>query len=254
MTKILTIANHKGGVGKTTSVSSLGVALARRGKKVLLVDLDSQSNLTTIILPKDRTPERTLWEAMIEGRDIPIEQISKKLSLVPSSVNLSQLDRALDKLLDDTRSEVNRLSRLLAPISEDYDYILLDCPPSLGLATLNALVASTGVLIVMTAESLPSMGMKALSEVISKIGQNYNKGLRLSGIILTRYQRRRISRLIENNLRQVFGDLVFEAKIREDIKLVESPLYHKHIFDYDPTSNGARDYEDLADEMIKKNI
>ena len=244
MTRIISIVNHKGGVGKTTSVASLGVALSDLGRRVLLVDLDPQRNLTdSLSVP---SPGRTIYEALREGRDLPQTEIRERLWVCPSSLDLVSMDLELSGV----RRREYRLRDLLSPL--DYDYILLDCPPSLGLLTINALTASGEVFVPLTPEALPAKGLGTLLDIIRRTREGLNPDLHLGGIIITRYQRRKINRVVEESLRENFGDLVFQTKIRENVDIAESPLQGKDIFSYSPRSIGATDYRDLALEIDKK--
>lgn len=239
--RVITIANHKGGVGKTTTVASLGVSLANLGYKVLLIDLDAQCNLTDIFLAE--TPDRTIYEALKEVRDLPQVKVREGLYITPSSVDLVSTDIELSQ----TRGGGDRLSKLIKGL--EYDFILIDCPPSLGLLTANAFGASKEVIIPLTAEALPTKGLSTLISVINHVADNTNKDLRLSGILITRYNRRKINRLVEESLREAFGEIVYKTRIRENVDITESPLYGKDIYSYSPDSIGARDYLDLAKEI-----
>lgn len=246
MTRIISIVNHKGGVGKTTSVASLGVSLADLGRRVLLVDLDPQCNLTdSLSVPRSG---RTIYDSLREGRDLPQVEIRERLSVCPSSLDLVSTDLELSGV---ERREY-RLRDLLSPL--DYDYILLDCPPSLGLLTINALTASGEVFVPLTPEALPAKGLGTLLDIIRRTREGLNPDLHLGGIIITRYQRRKINRIVEESLRETFGDLVFQTRIRENVDIAESPLQGKDIFSYSPRSIGATDYRDLALEIDKKVI
>ena len=251
MGKVISISNHKGGCGKTTTSASLGKALSLKEKRVLLVDLDSQRNLTGILLGRNKTPERTIFESLIGEKVLPIINISDNLDLVPSSLDLVGIDRALAMIMGDNIEELLALRGLLDPIRGEYDYIIIDCPPSLGLLTRNALIASDGVIVPLTAEALPANGLVNLMDAIKAVKSGLNPKLSLYGILLTRYNRRRLNRIVEEGLREVYKDWVFQTKIRENVDLMESPLYGKTIFDYSPDSIGARDYISLADEFIQ---
>lgn len=241
MKRIISIVNHKGGVGKTTSVVSLGVALSQIGRKVLLIDLDPQGNLSdSLSVPKTG---RTLYEALREGKDLPLVALSPGLSVCPSSIDLVSMDLELSEV----KRREYRLSDLISPL--EFDYILLDCPPSLGLLTINALTASTEVFVPLTPEALPAKGLGTLLDIIQRTREGLNPSLRLGGIIITRYQRRKINRLVEESLRENFGDLVFKTKIRENVDISESPLQGTDIFTYSPKSIGAEDYRSLALEV-----
>ena len=244
MRQIISIVNHKGGVGKTTSVSSLGVALARMGKRVLLVDLDAQGNLTDTLT---QTPgDRSIYDSLRTLETLPVVKIREGLDLCPSSIDLVSMDLELA----DKREREFRLSQLLQGL--DYEYILLDCPPSLGLLTINALTASTKVIIPLTPEALPAKGLGTLLDIIERTKETLNPGLSLGGILITRYNRRKINRLVEETLRETFGDSVFRTKIRENVDISESPLQNKDIYSYSPDSIGAKDYESLALEVVAK--
>ena len=244
MRQIISIVNHKGGVGKTTSVSSLGVALARMGKRVLLVDLDAQGNLTDTLT---QTPgDRSIYDSLRTLETLPVVNIREGLDLCPSSIDLVSMDLELA----DKREREYRLSRILRGL--DYEYILLDCPPSLGLLTINALTASTEVIIPLTPEALPAKGLGTLLDIIERTKETLNPGLSLGGILITRYNRRKINRLVEETLRETFGDSVFKTKIRENVDISESPLQGMDIYSYSPNSIGAKDYESLALEVVSK--
>ena len=244
MRQIISIVNHKGGVGKTTSVSSLGVALARMGKRVLLVDLDAQGNLTDTLT---KTPgDRSIYDSLRTLETLPVVNIREGLDLCPSSIDLVSMDLELA----DKKEREYRLSRLLQGL--DYEYILLDCPPSLGLLTINALTASSKVIIPLTPEALPAKGLGTLLDIIERTKETLNPGLSLGGILITRYNRRKINRLVEETLRETFGDSVFKTKIRENVDISESPLQGVDIYSYSPNSIGAKDYESLAMEVVSK--
>jgi chromosome partitioning protein len=244
MKRIISVVNHKGGVGKTTSVVSLGVALSQLGRRVLLVDVDPQRNLTDSL----SVPEtgRTLYEALREGKGLPIVEVKPGLSVCPSSIDLVSMDIELG----DLKGREFVLRRLLSPL--DYDYILLDCPPSLGLLTINALSASTEVIIPLLPEALPAKGLGTLLDVVKMTKERLNPSLQIGGILITRFQRRKINRIVEETLRENFGDLVFQTKIRENVDISESPLQGTDIFTYSPRSIGAEDYRRLALEVDKK--
>ena len=244
MKRIISVVNHKGGVGKTTSVVSLGVALSQRGRRVLLVDLDPQRNLTDTL--SVQSSGRTLYEALRERKDLPIVEVRPGLSVCPSSIDLVSMDLELSGL----RRREYRLKDLLSPL--DFDYILLDCPPSLGLLTINALTASGEVFVPLTPEALPAKGLGTLLEIIKRTKEGLNPDLKLGGIIITRYLRRKINRIVEESLRETFGELVFKTKIRENVDISESPLQGEDIYTYSPRSIGAQDYRDLALEIDKK--
>ena len=246
MSKIIAFANHKGGVSKTTSVANIGAILSQGGKKVLLIDLDAQANLTDYYL-KER-PEESIYNAMVDETPLPIVQIGKGLSIVPSSLDMVGLETKIADNID--RAEL--LQILLEPIKEQYDYILIDCPPSLGITTLNALIAATDLYIPLTAEAIPVRGLKMLTDAMERVKKRKNPTIELSGIIITRWGARNLNRLIEESLRKNFGEVVFKTKIRENISIAEAPTFYQDIVSYAPTSHGAEDYKALTKEILKR--
>lgn len=254
MGKIIAIANHKGGVGKTTTSSSLGVALSMQGKKVLLIDLDSQRNLTSLFVRNK--PTRTIFEAIKEGESLPVVKVSDTLDITPSSKDLVVIEKLLTLQYGGRGniSEFMILKGLLDPLRNSYDYTLIDCPPSLGDLAINAFTASDGVIISITPEAFSTNGLNDLLDAIQKVKNSLNKSLRLSGILITRYNRRKINKIVEESLRRNFGDIVFTTRIRDNVDISESPLYCKDIFSYSPDSIGAKDYMELANEVLTKNI
>lgn len=246
-TRILAIANHKGGVGKTTAVASIGAALAAKGYKVLLVDLDAQANLTASLSTAE-DEGRTLYNALRDRQDLPIVEVTDNLSLSPSSLDLAGVELELSGMM----SREFILKDLLEPVAGIYDFILLDCPPSLGLIAVNAFVAATDVIVPLTAEALPYKGLAMLRDVLGMVQRRLNPSLRLTGIVLSRWAGRKLNKVVEASLRENYGDIVFETKIRENIAIAEAPLSKVDIFTYNPDSNGAKDYAALTDELLGK--
>lgn len=246
MSRIIAVANHKGGVGKTTSVASIGAALASKGYSVLLVDLDAQANLTASLLQDE--PERTVYNALRERRQLPTEEVGERLHLTPSSLDLAGIELELSGAM----SREFILKDLLEPVASAYDFILLDCPPSLGLIAVNAFVAATDVLIPLTAEALPFKGLTMIQDVIEMVRKRLNPGLRLSGIFLNRWAGRKLNKMVEEALKMNFGDVLLSTKIRENISIAEAPLAKSDIYSYSPESNGARDYQALTEELLQR--
>lgn len=247
MAKVIAFANHKGGVGKTTSVANVGAALSTMGYKVLLVDLDSQRNLSTNFLLDEVLDEVkvTTYSSIVDGRPLPIISINERLALSPASPELVLTDIKLAAV----QSRETRLKRAIDGIKESYDYILLDCPPSLGVITTNALTAATDVLIPLIAEAVPVRGLKMIEEAIEAIRQTSNPSLSLSGIFITRYNNRRLNSEIVKALRSGYNELVYDTMIRECIAIAEAPLQRSTIMDYSSSSNGSTDYHGLAEEI-----
>ena len=246
MSKIIAFANHKGGVSKTTSVANIGAILAQKGKKVLLIDLDAQANLTDYYL-KER-PEESIYNSLVDETPLPISQIGERLFLVPSSLEMVGLETKIADNID--RAEL--LQILLEPIKEQYDYVLLDCPPSLGIVTLNALIAATDLYIPLTAEAIPVRGLKMLIDALERVKKRKNPNIELSGIIITRWGARNLNKTIEESLRKNFGEIVFKTKIRENISIAEAPTFYQDIATFAPGSHGAEDYQALTKEILKR--
>lgn len=247
MAKIYSIANHKGGVGKTSSTANIGKALSLQGKKVLLIDTDAQANLTTIFLTQQ--PAKTIYDSFVKGESIKdtIVNISDNLDLVPSSILFSGAEYEVSARV--TRELI--MKKMLAPIKNDYDYIIIDCPPSLGIITSNAFVASDKIFIPLVGETLPMVGLQMLSNIIVSL-KEINEKLSIGGIFVTRYNNRKLNNVITELVSNNFGDLLMKTKIRECISIAEAPLSNQTIYDYDPESNGAADYTELVKEIMSK--
>lgn len=249
---IISFANHKGGVGKTTTTASIGSIFASLGKRVLLVDMDAQSNLTSSLL-KGEQADRTIYDALTascrgESYRLTIFSIAENLDIVPSSLRLASADLELASVM--AREHI--LTDILQEKKAEYDYILIDCPPSLGLLTLNAVTASDLVVIPLLAEVLPFQGLTMISDFIRMVKQKLNPKIEIAGILLTRWEKSNLSKQIETGLRAKLGDKVFLTKIRKNIKVAEAPLEAINIVDYDPKSNGAVDYRAFAEELLSK--
>jgi chromosome partitioning protein len=244
--RTIAFANHKGGVSKTTSVANIGAILSRKGKRVLLVDLDAQANLTDYFL-KER-PGKSIYNAMAEEAPLPVYQIAENLYIVPSSLEMVGIESKIAENID--RAEL--LQILLEPLESEYDYVLIDCPPSLGIVTLNALIAATDLYICVTAEAIPVRGLKMLTDALERVKKRKNPNISLSGIIITRYGARNLNKVIEESLRKNFKEIVFTTKVRENISIAEAPAHFQDVVTYAPSSHGAEDYLALTEEILKR--
>jgi chromosome partitioning protein len=246
---IYAISNHKGGVGKTTSTINIGAALAAKQKKVLLVDLDPQSNLTQSL--GIQKPEFTIYDSLKGEKINSYIEHKKNLYVVPSSLDLSAAE--IDLSSEPGREYI--LKEVLHKLKSKFDYILIDCPPSLGLLTINALTAADYVIIPMQAEYLPFRGLVKLKEVIDKIHSRLNPELRIGAVFLTQYDARKIlNRDVAESVEEFFGDKFLQSKISNNIALAEAPSQGKDIFAYNKSCKGAEDYVVLVNEMIEKGV
>jgi chromosome partitioning protein len=247
--KIIAFTNQKGGVGKTTSVINLGAALARQGKSVLLVDLDPQAHLTLSLGHKAHELTRTIYE-LLKGEITIKEAIIEEaggLDLIPSSINLA----AAEMELAGQAGREYLLKRALKQLKKKPDYILIDCPPSLGLFTLNGLAAADEAFIPLQSEYLALYGTGQLLQVVEVVKERLNDRLKVGGIILTMYNSRiNLNKEVAEMIKENFSGLVFDTYIRQNVSLAEAPSYGQDIFAYKADSPGAADYEALANEII----
>jgi chromosome partitioning protein len=252
---IISIANQKGGVAKSTTAINLAAGLASEGRRVLLIDSDPQTNTTRVFIHPDEELDldKTLYNSIIKL--FPLKTIIRKtkftnLDLVPSHIRLSSADLELAQALDN-RSE--RLKRSMNGVDETYDYVIIDNPPSLGLLTINSFVASDKLLIPVSTSYFALTGLVQLQETIEMVKQtNLNPNLDILGVICTFSDRTIVSRDVEKQLRQYFGKLVFNTTIPKNVNLEEAHSRHTHIFDYAPYSAGAKAYRALAKEVIER--
>lgn len=250
MAKIIAIANNKGGVGKSTTTANLGAALALNGKRVLVVDTDPQANLTAALMDIDESPvEVSIYDAITGVAALPIHNVAQNLDLVPADIALA----AAEIDLVNRRAREFVLKKLITPVAENYDYILIDCAPSLGLITLNVLTMSDSVLIPLTGEALPMRGLAMLDNYISDVVADLNPALHVGGVVVTRFNNRKLNTVVLSTISERYGDKVLNTRIRENISIAEAPLAHCSIFDYAPESNGANDYKALAAEIEQLN-
>jgi chromosome partitioning protein len=247
MGRVISFANQKGGVAKTTTTLNLGVALAEQGLKVLLVDLDPQGNLTMSQGLNPDTIERSMFDVLVHR--LPIQEVihHAEVDLAVSSIDLAGAELALSSMIGRERA----LEKALAPVRESYDYVLIDTPPSLGLLTINALVASNGVIVPVQTEYLSLRGLVQLENTLSMIRENLNPEVGIVGILPTMYDRRTLhSREAVEILEENFGELVFNTKIRKTVRYAEAPVKGSSVLKYDPSGNAAQAYRDLAKEVL----
>jgi chromosome partitioning protein len=245
--KKIVIANHKGGVGKTTSSINISAGLAKKGKNVLIIDADPQSNLTESFGIFD--PVKDLYLSFSKGEPLPIINVKKNLSIVPNSLNFSGIELEIAGRMP--REII--LKELIAGLDKTYDYCIIDCPPSLGLITLNALVAADEVYIPMEAEFLAYRGIDSIVGIINLVKKHFNPGLMTKGVFFTKYNEQRVlTKEIKNQIKGYFGDNLMKTVIRVNVALAEAQSSGKDIFEYDPKSNGAKDYMSLVNEILNK--
>jgi len=250
---IISVANQKGGVAKSTTAINLSAGLALEGYKVLLIDTDAQANSTRVFIHPDvEAPlEKSLYNVIINFS--PLSSVIRKtnsnnLSFVPAHIRLSSIDLELAQAIDN-RSE--RLKRALAAAKEQFDYIIIDTPPSLGILTINSFVASDKLLVPVSTGFFALTGLVQLQETIDKVRQTQlNSTLGILGVLCTFSDRTNVSKDVEKQLREYFGDLVFKTVIPKNISLEEAHSNHTHIFDYSPNSAGALAYKELVKEVI----
>ncbi len=246
MCNIISILNHKGGTSKTTTSLNLGAAFARLERKVLLVDLDPQANLSQSLGVEDESNTiAQVFEKKLE--QLPIKQITDLLHLVPASLDLSAIEPGM-------YSNINSyffLKGQLEKIKSNYDFVLVDCPPSLGIFTQNALIASTDVLITVQAQYLALKGLDTVNSLIATVREKLNDRISVLGLLLTQTNHTRISKDIAQSLRTTFKEKVFNTTIRQNVAIAEASANRKDIFSYSPESFGAIDYMNLAKEILQ---
>jgi chromosome partitioning protein len=245
--RVIAFANQKGGVAKTTTTLNLGVAFAEQGYKVLLIDLDPQGNLTMSQGFNPDSIERSMFDVLVHK--LPISEIVEhaEVDIAVASIDLAGAELALSSMIGRERA----LEKALAPVREQYDYILIDTPPSLGLLTINAFVASDGVIVPVQCEYLSLRGLVQLQNTLTMIRENLNPNVDIDGILPTMFDKRILhSREAVEILRENFGDLVFNTRIRKTIRYAEAPVKGLSVLKYDPSGEAAEAYRDLAKEVL----
>lgn len=249
MTRVIALVNQKGGVGKTTSTINIGAGLAKKGKRVLLVDLDPQGNLTYSLGIKADEVNPTIYQVMKDEATAKDAIIKGEFDVIPANIQLSGAELELSSVAG--RELI--LKEAVEPLLPDYDYILIDAPPALNMLTVNALTACQEVFIPLQAEYLSLNGMLQLTNTVALVSKRLNNELKITGVIATLYDaRKNLNREVIEAIQERFKDSLFKTYIRDNIALAEAPSYGKDIFSYQPNSNGASDYLKLVDEIIKQ--
>lgn len=248
MGKVIALSNHKGGVGKTTSTVNIGAGLANKGKRVLLIDMDPQANLTQCFGIQD--PEYTIYGSLVGDYELKPYEVKEKLHVVPSTLDLAGAEVELASKI--ARESI--LKKLVEKVKDNYDYIFLDCAPSLGLITINAFAASDEIYIPLQAQYLALHGLDKLFDIVDLVRENINPNLHISGVFTTQFDNRKVlNRDINDLVKDHFKEKVFNTVIRDNVTLAEAPSHWQDIFSYNPKSYGALDYDSLVEEILQRN-
>lgn len=252
MGKIYSMFNQKGGVGKTTSCANLCAAVAMKGKKVLAVDFDAQSNLTSGLDINKKTLKSNIYHVLMretEAKDAIVHTSIENLDILPATIDLAGAEVEMANV---PQREIV-LKNMLMPVKDMYDYIIIDCPPSLGLLSINSLAASDGVLIPIQCEYYALEGVSQLINTVNLVKKSLNANLEIAGVMLTMYDARtNLSSQIVQEVRNYFAGKVFDSIIPRNVRLAEAPSYGMTIMQYDKTSKGALAYDALSEEFIRK--
>ncbi|MBO0419313.1 ParA family protein [Vagococcus fluvialis] len=252
MARVISVANQKGGVGKTTTTVNLGACLADAGKRVLLVDMDAQGNATSGIGIKKSDVTNDIYDVLVN--EVPIKEViqqtaRERLDIAPATIQLSGAEIELTSMM----ARESRLKTALSDITEEYDYVLIDCPPSLGHLTINSFSASDSILIPVQCEYYALEGLSQLLNTIRLVQKHFNADLRIEGVLLTMYDARtNLGSEVVEEVRKYFRERVYDTIIPRNVRLSEAPSHGQSIIDYDPKSKGAENYHALAKEVMNR--
>ncbi|MCR5524134.1 ParA family protein [Limosilactobacillus urinaemulieris] len=249
---VIALANQKGGVGKTTTSVNLGACLADAGKKVLLIDLDPQGNATSGLGIDKKDINESVYDVLINDVDLKnviLHSSHQGLDIVPTTIALSGAEVELTNLM----ARETRLKDAFGDVKDEYDYILIDCPPSLGLLTINAFTACDSILIPVQSEYYALEGLSQLLNTIKLVRKHFNSALKIEGVLLTMYDKRtNLGQQVNAEVKKYFGDQVYETIIPRNVRLSEAPSHGQAIVDYDRRSTGAKVYQQLAKEVLAR--